>query len=145
MEDQTIQVTIYAKLPRIKRSRTFARIGLDYLGPITVKERRNKKRWISLFTCFTTRAVHLKLADDSSAENFLTYKEKESQLANFLTNGGMIWSNITTKALRSGRIYERIRMRTNGTQTPRSVEIRIPSEGEVAFINELRTTHGIGN
>uniref|UniRef100_A0A0N4US11 Integrase catalytic domain-containing protein n=1 Tax=Dracunculus medinensis TaxID=318479 RepID=A0A0N4US11_DRAME len=30
------------------------------------------KRWVALFTSFTTRAVHLELADDLSAESFLT-------------------------------------------------------------------------
>ncbi|VDM92887.1 unnamed protein product [Onchocerca ochengi] len=44
----------------------------DYLGPITVKTKiRSKKRWIALFTCFTSRAVHLELVDDSTAEIFL--------------------------------------------------------------------------
>ncbi|KAK6114327.1 hypothetical protein QQG55_55555 [Brugia pahangi] len=54
---------------RITESRTFGRIGLDYLGPITVKIQLEKaKRWIALFTCFTTRAVHLEMVDDLSAE-----------------------------------------------------------------------------
>ncbi|VDN57575.1 unnamed protein product [Dracunculus medinensis] len=58
---------------RTVRSRIFARIGLDYLGPVTAKtEVGMEKRWVALFTCFTTRAVHLELADDLSAESFLT-------------------------------------------------------------------------
>ncbi|VDO31700.1 unnamed protein product [Onchocerca flexuosa] len=42
---------------RVTRSRAFAQVGLDYLCPILVKtETGSSKRWIALFTCFTTRA-----------------------------------------------------------------------------------------
>lgn len=55
---------------RVTRSRTLSRVGLDYLGPVSVKiETGDAKRWIALFTCLATRAVHLKLAD--SLESFL--------------------------------------------------------------------------
>uniref|UniRef100_A0A182EUR5 Integrase_H2C2 domain-containing protein n=2 Tax=Onchocerca ochengi TaxID=42157 RepID=A0A182EUR5_ONCOC len=57
---------------RVRRSRTFEQIGLDYLGPLSIKSPTGViKRWIALFTCFTTRAVHLELVEDLSAENFL--------------------------------------------------------------------------
>ncbi|MCP9259938.1 Integrase core domain containing protein [Dirofilaria immitis] len=91
---------------RTVRPRIFARIGLDYLGSVTAKtEVGMAKRWVALFTCFTTRAVHLELADDLSAE---TIKKQESQLSNFLTSKGIIWKYITPKAPWSGGIYERI-------------------------------------
>uniref|UniRef100_A0A8R1XP54 Integrase_H2C2 domain-containing protein n=1 Tax=Onchocerca volvulus TaxID=6282 RepID=A0A8R1XP54_ONCVO len=101
---------------RIKPSRTFARIGLDYLGPITVKtEIGSRKRWIALFTCCTTRAVHLELVNDLAAESFLnalrrfqTINEQDSQLTDFLTKQGMVWNNNIPKAPWSGGIYERI-------------------------------------
>ncbi|VDN02217.1 unnamed protein product, partial [Onchocerca ochengi] len=53
---------------RVTRSRAFENVGLDYLGPITVKSSYNtiNKRWIALFTCFTTRAVHLEMVEDLS-------------------------------------------------------------------------------
>uniref|UniRef100_A0A1I7VUX5 Integrase_H2C2 domain-containing protein n=1 Tax=Loa loa TaxID=7209 RepID=A0A1I7VUX5_LOALO len=48
---------------RVRRVRAFARVGLDYLGPVSIKtETGVTKRWVALFTCFTTRAVHLELA-----------------------------------------------------------------------------------
>uniref|UniRef100_A0AAF5Q6S2 Integrase catalytic domain-containing protein n=1 Tax=Wuchereria bancrofti TaxID=6293 RepID=A0AAF5Q6S2_WUCBA len=57
---------------RVRRSRTFARVGLDYLGPVSVKtETGVTKRWVALFTCLATRAVHLELADSLCAEGFL--------------------------------------------------------------------------
>ncbi|XP_059350981.1 uncharacterized protein LOC130687583 [Daphnia carinata] len=53
----------------------FTYTGIDYFGPLTVRVggrgRRHEKRWISLFTCFTTRGVHLEVANGLSMEEFL--------------------------------------------------------------------------
>ncbi|XP_065089852.1 uncharacterized protein LOC135711037 [Ochlerotatus camptorhynchus] len=43
-------------------SRPFSFVGLDYFGPLLVKQgRASVKRWIALFTCLTVRAVHLEV------------------------------------------------------------------------------------
>ena len=50
--------------------RPFTYVGLDFFGPLTVKiGRSDSKRWIALFTCLTTRAVHVEVAYSLSTES----------------------------------------------------------------------------
>uniref|UniRef100_A0A1I7W001 Integrase_H2C2 domain-containing protein n=1 Tax=Loa loa TaxID=7209 RepID=A0A1I7W001_LOALO len=56
------KLSLMPNLPesRIKKSRIFEQVGPDYLGPLSIKNDTGiVKRWIALFTCFTTRAVYL--------------------------------------------------------------------------------------
>ncbi|XP_055589370.1 uncharacterized protein LOC129741647 [Uranotaenia lowii] len=54
-----------ARLVAFQRPFTF--VGLDYFGPLFVKVKRSHaKRWIALFTCLTTRAVHMEVAHSLS-------------------------------------------------------------------------------
>ncbi|XP_055597066.1 uncharacterized protein LOC129747074 [Uranotaenia lowii] len=61
---------IMAPLPAARladHERPFTFTGLDYFGPLFVKVGRSSvKRWVCLFTCLTTRAVHLEVAFDLS-------------------------------------------------------------------------------
>ena len=57
---------------RVAQSAPFQFIGLDYLGPILVKEEdKMVKMWICLFTCLAVRAIHLEWVRSLSAEHFL--------------------------------------------------------------------------
>lgn len=48
----------------------FTCAGVDYFGPMTVTiGRRHEKRWGALFTCLTTRAVHLELVSSLSSSS----------------------------------------------------------------------------
>lgn len=51
----------------------FTHVATDYFGPIETSAGRNRvvKRYVALFTCLVTRAVHLELAESLSAEDFL--------------------------------------------------------------------------
>ena len=60
-------------LARIEsRNRPFTNTAVDYFGPILVRQGRNNlKRYGCIFLCLATRAIHLEVAEDLSAESFL--------------------------------------------------------------------------
>ena len=52
--------------------RPFTQCGIDYFGPMLIKiGRRREKRWGVLFTCMTTRAIHVELAHTLNASSTL--------------------------------------------------------------------------
>ncbi|XP_055633231.1 uncharacterized protein LOC129773617 [Toxorhynchites rutilus septentrionalis] len=52
--------------------RPFSFTGVDFFGPIIVSVgRRSEKRWVALFTCLTTRAIHLEVAHSLSSQSCL--------------------------------------------------------------------------
>ncbi|XP_062710405.1 uncharacterized protein LOC134288715 [Aedes albopictus] len=62
-----------SSLPEVRLTpyvKPFTYTGLDYFGPLSVRiGRSHAKRWVALFTCLTTRAVHLELAYTLSTES----------------------------------------------------------------------------
>ena len=52
---------------RTEPSRPFAKVGLDFFGPLFVDQ--GTKVWVLLFTCATSRAVHLELVRSQNTED----------------------------------------------------------------------------
>ena len=68
------KMPVMAPLPktRVTSAVPFSRTGLDYLGPLYIKTKEGQRKvWVCLFTCMVTRAIHLELLQDMSAEEFL--------------------------------------------------------------------------
>lgn len=123
---------------RVKEEFPFASTGLDFAGPLYVRN-PERKVWISLYTCCVTRAMHLDLVPDMSAEAFLrnfrrfcsrrgvpslvisdnakTFKSASRKLSslfdcprvkNHFTSSRIKWSFILEKAPWWGGFYERM-------------------------------------
>ena len=61
----------------------FCRTGIYLFGPIYVQQRHARlKRWGALFTCFTTRAIHLEAVEGLDTDSFI------SSLQRFLNRRG---------------------------------------------------------
>lgn len=71
-----------ADLPacRVTPAPPFQSVGVDYAGPLSVRILRTRKfittpGYVALFTCMVTKAIHLELVTDMSADAFLlTFK-----------------------------------------------------------------------
>jgi hypothetical protein len=59
------QIEALLTADRVRPARPFAVTGVHFAGPLYVKVgRETQKAYIALFTCATTRAVHLELCTD---------------------------------------------------------------------------------
>ncbi len=59
---------------RVQQSRPFQTTGVDFAGPLHVKTSDaagTSKAWLCLYTCCTTRALHLDLVPDMTATTFM--------------------------------------------------------------------------
>ena len=57
---------------RVTRSTPFAYTAVDYFGPLYCVDREPEgKVWVVLYTCLAIRAIHLELATDMTADQFL--------------------------------------------------------------------------
>jgi len=73
----TFSQPLMAPLPqaRVQCSRPFTVTGVDFAGPLIIRSglRRvaGSKAWISIFVCFSTRAVHLEVVEDLTSNAFV--------------------------------------------------------------------------
>jgi hypothetical protein len=57
---------------RVEKTPPFTYCGVDFAGPLYIKTTTGtEKVWICLYTCCTTRAIHLDLVQDLSAQSFI--------------------------------------------------------------------------
>ena len=61
---------------RVSQTRPFLIFGVNYCGPLHIKEKRFRNRnklkvYVSIFVCMSTKAVHLELVSDSTTEAFI--------------------------------------------------------------------------
>ncbi|XP_043661485.1 uncharacterized protein LOC122625466 [Drosophila teissieri] len=63
-------------IPRVQASRCFQHTGLDYAGPIAIKESKGRtprigKAWFSIFVCLTTKALHIEIVSELTTQAFI--------------------------------------------------------------------------
>lgn len=102
--------------------RPFSYSGIDYCGPYSVKIKKSVvKRWIVIFNCLTTRAIHLEIVHSLTTDDCLL------SLNNFINRRGLpvrIRSDNATYFTSTNRVLNRIfqservqsRMNTKGIQ-----------------------------
>ena len=117
---------------RVTESRPFQTTGVDYAGPLYIRTpvSSQTKVWMVLYTCYVTRAVHLDLVQDMTAETFLrslrrftarrgtptrivsdnakTFKSSAASLAKSLGVGSLKWQFNLEKAPWQGGAFERM-------------------------------------
>ncbi|XP_055612957.1 uncharacterized protein LOC129759509 [Uranotaenia lowii] len=98
------------------RERPFTFTGLDYFGPLFVIVGRSRvKRWIALFTCLTTRAIHLEVVYSLSTASCIfavrRFVARRGAPAEFYSDNG------TNFVGASNILREQIRMEMKNTFT----------------------------
>lgn len=60
---------------RVNMTYPFIKTGMDYAGPIYLKQRQRKapkiKAYIAIFVCMATKAIHIELVSDMTSDSFI--------------------------------------------------------------------------
>ena len=137
-EGEPYRMPLMPPLPgkRVSESTSFTYTGIDYFGPLFVKSRsETQKVWVCLFTCLVTRAIHLKLIQNLSTEQYLLGFRR------FLSRHGKSKEIISDNALQfkhgseKSEIFDQLR---GQLVTHNDVKIYVANEGiKWKFIVEL--------
>ncbi|XP_070075673.1 uncharacterized protein [Drosophila takahashii] len=70
------QILADLPIPRIQQNPCFSHTGLDYAGPIAIKETKGRsprigKAWFAIFVCLATKAMHLEVVSDLTTKAFI--------------------------------------------------------------------------
>lgn len=118
---------------RVSANHSFETAGIDYLGPVYVKDVFSKdskmhKAWIGLTTCATTRAIYLDLVSDCSGSSCVNLLKRLTavhgtpkvmisdngtnficeEVQSYMANKGTLWKFNIQKAPWYGGFFERL-------------------------------------
>ncbi|XP_044248467.1 uncharacterized protein [Drosophila takahashii] len=70
------QILADLPIPRIQQNPCFSHTGLDYAGPIAIKETKGRsprigKAWFAIFVCLATKAMYLEVVSDLTTKAFI--------------------------------------------------------------------------
>ena len=119
LEGKSYSRPLQADLPefRVRQSAPFSQVGIDFAGPLFVKQVQDgscsSKVYIALFSCCVTRAMHLELVCNLSAETFSGCLRKFAArrgVPNLIVSDNAKTFNAAEKALR--KLYNQPRVKS---------------------------------
>ncbi|XP_053686443.1 uncharacterized protein LOC128735983 [Sabethes cyaneus] len=122
--------------PRVNPAKPFENTGIDFAGPIAVKEGKYRpkivKGYIAVFICLATKNVHLELVSSLSTEAFL------AALDRFVNRRGMVKSilsdNGTNFVGASNELRELYKQLRSETMQAKINDLLLPREIQWCFI-----------
>ncbi|XP_055633678.1 uncharacterized protein LOC129774015 [Toxorhynchites rutilus septentrionalis] len=122
----------------------FENTGVDYAGPITIKEGRYKpkhvKGYIAVFLCLATKGIHLELVSDLSTEAFLAAMDR------FVNRRGLVKRILSDHATNftgaSKELHHLYQLLKDETTQAKIVEFLLSKEIEWLFIPPRATNFG---
>ena len=109
--DSSVISPLMADLPKERlgyMQPPFANCGVDYFGPFFVTVRRStEKRWAFLFTCLTTRAIHLEVVPslDTSSCVAVLWKDAFTR-QNYAISRRFLLFQATAKPEETSRVFD---------------------------------------
>ncbi|XP_066980874.1 uncharacterized protein [Macrobrachium rosenbergii] len=111
---------------RVHYARPFSFVGVDFTGAITIVDPAtasdNERVYVCLFTCTTSRAVHLELCSSLTTSEFLlalrrfgarfgvpsvVISDNESEVRTYMQDNNILWKFNTPRSPWSGGFFER--------------------------------------